>query len=332
MKITAGQRGDAAREARDKAENKYYWDSYNYSLGRQRMKDEYQSRKSNAVEDIRRQIDRLISDGYAKQVFEDDVDVSVNVGYGNKSYHTDEEENTRRGNSPEQINVYITNRRYDSRTPFGWEWRAYFDYKWGRGGSDGQYIPANDMSSYNFNSTTSNDIEYLAACVEIFKALSKLNWNKVLTTNYFEGMENYLVDKPDRDYGGQPSYETKYENEIRADDIADAIEEWKKGKKWIYVADRPGYTWDWKHNSSRKIDAPGGDSVSSDLLNGAGYYRYLGETDKYYRVEFMPAREGQRKIKEGGNPEAYKWANRDKVRKDEFERCIYYPITWFGRA
>ena len=45
MKITAGKRGDAAREAKDKAENKFYWDAYNYSAGRQRMKDEYQSRK-----------------------------------------------------------------------------------------------------------------------------------------------------------------------------------------------------------------------------------------------------------------------------------------------
>jgi len=331
MKITAGQRGDAAREARDKAENQYYWDSYNYANGRQRMKEEFQSRQSNATEDVRRQIDRLIADGYAKQIFEDDVDVIVRVGYGNKSYH-DEEENSRRGSNPEQVGVEVSNRRYGKDVPFSWEWRARFEYNWRRNEKDEGYEIKNDISSYNFQSADPNDIEYFAACAEIFKALSKLNWNKILTTNYFEGMENYIVDKPDRDYGGKPYYETKYENEIKDDDIADAIEEWKKGEKWIYVADRLGYTWDWKHDSSRKIDAPGGDRVSSDLLNGAGYYRYLGETGKYYRVEFMPAGEGQRKIKEGGEPEAYRWANRNKVRKDEFERCIYYPITWFGRA
>lgn len=325
MKITAGKRGDAAREAKDKAENKFYWDAYNYSGGRQRMKDEYQSRKSSASDDVRRQIDRLISDGYAKQIFEDDVDVIVNVGYGNKSYHTDEE-NSRRGENPEQVNVKVSNERYGAEVPFKWEWRARFDWDW----SKQVYEIDNDVSSYNFNSSSPNDIEYFAACAEILKALSKLNWNKILTTDYFEGMENYLVDSPARDYNGRPNYESDYESEIKADAIEDALIEWKKGKKWLYVANIPGYRYDW--DSGKKLDFPGNDNVASDLLNGAGYYRYLGETDKYYRVEFMNSREGQRRIKEGDEPEAQSWARRDKVRKDVFENSIYYPITWFGRA
>ena len=329
MKITAGKRGDAAREARDKAENKFYWDSYNYNKGRAKMVEEFQSRKASAVDDVRRQIDRLISDGYAKQIFEDDVDVSVNVGYGNTSYH-DSEENTRRGSNPEQVNVYVSNRRSNSKVPFGWEWRARFEYDW-REKSKG-YVIKNDVSSYNFTSSDPADIEYFAASAEIFKALSKLNWNKILTTNYFAGMENYLVDKPDRDYYGKPSYEAVQDDKVKRADIADALEEWKKGKKWIYVADKPGYDWNWRADSNEKIDNPTRDSVSSELLNGPGYYRYLGETDKYYRVEFMNKSEGQRRIREGEDPKAYEWASRDKVRKDEFERCIYYPITWFGRA
>lgn len=333
MKIFSGPKGDAAREARDKAENKFYQDAYNYSLGKTRMKEEYQSRRSNATEDVRRQIDRLISDGYAKQIFEDDVDVNVFVGYGNKSYRT-EEENTRRGNNPEQVNVEVSNKRYSSKVPFSWEWRARFDYEWGHGNSDGKYVIKNDVSSYSFNSSDPTDIEYFAACADIFKALSKLNWNKILTTNYFAGMEDYIVDPPERDYEGKPDYESRYEREIKEDEIAEALEKWKKGKDWLYVADIKGYTWDWGRGGrgDRKLDSPERDKVSSELLNGPGYYKYLGETDKYYRVAFMNKYEGQKRIKEGGEPEIDKWASRDKVKKDEFERCIYYPITWFGRA
>lgn len=327
MKITAGQRGDNAREAKDKAENKFYWDAYKYSEGRSRMQSEFQSRKSSAVDDIRRQIDRLISDGYAKQIFEDDVDVTVEVGYGNKSYHSDEE-NSRRGEHPEQVRVNVSNRRYGTDVPFGWEWRARFG--WGLG-KDG-YEVENDVSSYNFNSSRPNDIEYFAGCAEIFKALSKLNWNKILTTNYFEGMENYLVERPDRDYKGRPRYETDYEDEIKADAIEDALVEWKKGEKWIYVANLPGEDWDWKRDHNRKIDAPHRDNVSSDLLNGPGYYKYTGETGKYYRVEFMPRDEGMYKMKNGEDPVASHWTKRDKVNKEAFEHCIYYPITWWGRA
>jgi hypothetical protein len=64
-----------------------------------------------------------------------------------------------------------------------------------------------------------------------------------------------------------------------------------------------------------------------------GWYKYIGETDKYYKVVYMPYnKDAAAKMKEGLPPEPTKNQWKDKVRKDEFEYSIYYPITWYGRA
>lgn len=324
MKITAGKRGDAAREAKDKAENQFYWDSYNRSRMLPQVKEEYQSRTESTKEDIRRQIDRLISDGYAKQIFEDDVDIDVQVGYGNTTYSKRDkarDKNFRDSENPEQIRVTIGN-KWHRDAPFGWEWRASFDYKWGKSYNEGTYELKKDISSYSFNSSNPEDIDYFAACGEIFKALGKANWNKILTTDPYVGMEDMLInlpEKPDRralEQGG------RYDSAIQSADIEDAIEEWKTNGKWLYVGRPSKY-----HENNTNWD-----TTYDNLEDGPGYYRYVGETDQYYKVEYMSRGEGRKRMKEGEPAVKDTWQYKSKVKKDAFKNSVYWPITWFGHA
>ena len=136
-------------------------------------------------------------------------------------------------------------------------------------------------------------------------------------------MENFLVDSPARNYDGRPRYESDYESEIRADAVEEAITEWKKGDKWLYVG----------RSNKYHEDNPRWDTVSSDnLSDGPGYYRYVGETDKFYKVEYMSGNEGRRRMKSDEPAQKDTWQYKSKVRKADFENSVYYPITWWGRA
>lgn len=330
MKITAGQRGDAAREAKDKAENKYYWDKYQRSKVLPTIRKEFDARDDQTINDIRRQIDRLISDGYAKQIFEDDVYVKIQGDTGNKTFAIRDEAlgNSRashRREHPGQIYVTVGNKYYNGDHPFEWEWRARFDYSY----KADKFTLQNDISSYSFNSADPGDIEYFAASGQIFKALSKLNWNKILTTDPYEGLGDLykqLPDEPNRyliEDGG------KLDQNIKEADIQDALDEWKKGKKWLYVG---------TPRSSRYYNSndPYYDTTTSLMSENGfykGWYKYVGETDKYYRVVYMPYTEdAKNKMKAGESAVPYEHQWKDKVRKDEFEYSIYYPITWYGKS
>lgn len=326
MKITAGQRGDAAREAKDKAENKYYWDSYNYSKVAPKIKETYKKRNSSMEEYIKNQITSLLgSTKQAKEIWNKDVRVFISPSNYNSTYAKDRAReagyryNPSRNARDGEIIVRITNDTRN-RVPFTWTWKANFDYDW----SSNSYVFKKDINTYSFNSNNPADIEYFSACADIFKALSRINWEQIVNYNLYTGMEEWLeYPRPDREVMKDSDW-NHYDDDIKRADIEDALEEWKKGEKWIYVAKRASYS-DWGND-------PIHDNVSSDLLNGPGYYRYVGETDKYYKVEFMYKYEGQNRMKDGREPEADKYPNRTKVRKDEFERSIYYPITWWGRA
>ena len=220
-----------------------------------RIEKEQNSRVDAATSDIRRQIDRLISDGYAKQIFEDDIYVYIDIGDGNRTFsarnkYLDSVEGPSpsrwsfNDKNPEQIKVRVgTMSKRDA--PFTWEWRASFTYDFGKN-NDVKYVLKNDVSSYNFKSSDPADIEYFAACGEILKALSKVNWGKILTTDPYEGMEELYKQYPSKpdasvlipegatDKYGEKLY-SKYNTAIKDADIADALEEWKKGEKWLYV-------------------------------------------------------------------------------------------------
>lgn len=344
MKITAGKRGDAAREAKDKAENKYYWDKYKRAQVYPEIKKESAARKTSTIDDIRRQIDRLISDGYAKQIFEDDVYVRIDTGYGNRTMSARKKYldsldggDFRRwdynDDNPEQLRVTVGTERSDN-VPFEWEWRASFDYKYGKSITDeGKYELKNDVSTYSFSSSSPSDIEYFAATGEILKALSKLNWEKILTTDPFEGLEDLYKQLPDNpsdsavvEFGDKDKYgyqkDSTYLDKIRKADIQDAIDEWKKGDKWLYVG----------RSNKYHEDNPGWDTVYDSLSDGPGYYRYVGETDKFYKVEYMSGNEGRRRMKSDEPAQKDTWQYKSKVRKADFENSVYYPITWWGRA
>lgn len=329
MKITAGKRGDAARDAKDKAENKYYWDKFKRAQVLPKIKKEFEARDEQAVNDIRRQIDRLISDGYARQIFEDDVLVKI---WGDRGNNTFAIRNEALGNArssydagfPGQIQVTIGNKYYNGDHPFEWEWKARFEYSF----KNDNFELKNDVSSYSFNSTEPGDVEYFAACGQIFKALSKLNWNKILTTDPYEGLGELYSQLPDEPNKYAIQDGGALDTDIKKADIQDALEEWKKGKKWLYVGTPRTYGGD-KNN-------PAYDATTRLMIDKGfyrGWYKYIGETDKYYRVAYMPYTEANKnKMQAGEPPVPYEHQWQDKVRKDEFEYSIYYPITWFGRA
>lgn len=331
MKITAGSRGDAAREAKDRAENKYYWDNYQRSKVVPEITREFDSRDEQAAADVRRQIDRLITDGYAQQIFEDDIVVHVTGdNYGNKTYNARDKAlgkySSWKDKHPGQAEVYI---RTEGKTPFRWEWRAKFDKSF----RDSEFKIKNDMSSYSFDSSDPADIEYFAASAQILKALSKLNWNKILTTDPYEGLSDLysqLPDEPDeyalRDGG-------RLDRDIKEADIEDALEEWKKGQKWLYVG-TPKSTYSYRYKDTE--NDPWYDTTTSLMQENdfyKGWYKYVGETDKYYKVVYMPySKDAAEKMKQGEPPVPYSQQWKDKVRKEDFEDSIYYPITWYGRA
>lgn len=328
MRITAGQRGDAAREARDKAENQFYWDSYNYSKVAPKIKETYANRNSALADYIKKQISSLLGPNkLAKDILDSHVAIVIQPSQYNSTYGRNRAKDFGYKYSPSrngrdgEITIRITNDTRN-RTPFTWTWRANFDYDY----HSNSYIFKKDINTYSFNSNNPSDIEYFSACADIFKALNRINWEQMVNYNPYTGMEEWLeYPRPNRDVMRESDY-NHYDNDIRRADIEDALDEWKKGDKWLYVAKKD--EWRARHWG----DDPVYDKVSSNLLNGPGYYRYLGETDKYYKVEFMYKSEGQNRMKDGREPEADRWPNRTKVRKDEFESNIYYPITWWGRA
>lgn len=334
MKITAGQRGDAAREAKDKAENKYYWDKYQRSKVLPTIKKEFDVRDEQTVNDIRRQIDRLISDGYAQQIFEDDVYVKIWGDTGNKTFAIRDEAlgNARasyRTEFPGQIQVAIGNKYYNGNHPFEWDWKARFDYSF----KNEKFELKNDVSSYSFNSSEPSDIEYFAACGQIFRALSKLNWNKILTTDPYEGLGDLYSQLPEEPNKYAVEDGGRLDQDIKYADIQDALDEWKKGKKWLYVG-TPRGSYSYRYQNTK--DDPYYDTTTSLMSENGfykGWYKYIGETDKYYKVVYMPYTEdAKNKMKAGEPPVPYEHQWKDKVRKDEFESSIYYPITWYGKA
>jgi len=332
MKITAGKRGDAAREAKDRAENKYYWDKFKRAQVLPKIRQEFDARDEQATADIRRQIDRLISDGYAKQIFEDDVYVKIWGDTGNKTFAIRDEAlgNARtsyRSEFPGQIQVAIGNKYYKGNHPFEWEWKARFDYSF----KNNNFELKNDVSSYSFNSSDPGDVEYFAACGQIFKALSKLNWNKILTTDPYEGLGELYSQLPNEPNKYLIEDNGKLDNDIKEADIQDALDEWKKGQKWLYVGTPRSSRY-----YNKFVNDPYYDTTTSLMEDNGfykGWYKYIGETDKYYKVVYMPYTEdAASKMREGEPPVPYEHQWKDKVRKDEFEYSIYYPITWYGKA